>query len=132
MIDKVCTLLWENPTYEAASGKITNWIDNFINEMGSSSEKLKELENFADKCYDNIMADLRKENLDLKDEDFKLFLFNLFGLSSAAVARLLSVERIDPVYTRKKRLRRKLQSLPQDKRDRYLYYLQRNKKVLDF
>ena len=127
MIDKACRILWENPSKDAASGKLTSWLDNLTKEMGSSPEKLKALEDIANQCFDNIMADLRKALPNIKEEDYKLFLFNLFGLSSAAIARLIDADKIEPVYTRKKRLRGKLKELEDNKGERFLKYLQKDR-----
>ncbi len=132
MIDKACRILWENPSKDAASGKLTSWLDNLTKEMGSSPEKLKALEDIANQCFDNIMADLRKALPNIKEEDYKLFLFNLFGLSSAAIARLIDADKIEPVYTRKKRLRGKLKELEDNKGERFLKYLQNDRDSLDF
>lgn len=132
MIDRACTILWENPSKEAASGKITGWLDSFIEDLGSSPKKIRLLESYADRFYENIMTDLRKELPEMKEDDYKLFLFNLLGLSSAAIAKLLNADRIDPIYTRKKRLRKKLMQLPENMRPRFIQYLQRNKDILDF
>ena len=78
------------------------------------------------------MADLRKALPNIKEEDYKLFLFNLFGLSSAAIARLIDADKIEPVYTRKKRLRGKLKELEDNKGERFLKYLQNDRDSLDF
>ena len=132
MIDTACRILWENPSKEAASGKLTYWLDNLTKEMGSSPEKLKALEDIANQCFDNIMADLREALPKIKEEDYKLFLFNLFGLSSAAIARLIDADKIEPVYTRKKRLRGKLKELKDNKGELFLKYLQNDRDLLDF
>lgn len=123
MIDEACTILWENPNPETASGKIEGWLNSFIAEMGATPEKLKALEDFADKCYNNIMSDLHAAFPKINEKDYKLFLYNLFGLSSAAIAKLIKAEKIDPVYTRKKRLRRKFQNMPDDIGKKFLQYL---------
>lgn len=123
MINEACTILWENPNPETASGKIEGWLNNFIAEMGATPEKLKALEDFADKCYNNIMTELHTAFPSIKEEDYKLFLYNLFGLSSAAIAKLIKSDRIDPVYTRKKRLRKKFQEMPNNGGKKFLQYL---------
>lgn len=123
MIDEACTILWENPNPETASGKIEGWLNSFIAEMGTTPKKLKALEDFADKCYDNIMSELHAAFPKIKEEDYKLFLYNLFGLSSAAIAKLINSDRIDPVYTRKKRLRKRFQEMPNNSGKKFLQYL---------
>lgn len=132
MIDRACTILWENPTKEAASGKITGWLDSFIEDLGSSPKKIKLLESYADRFYGNVMSDLRSTFPSMKEDDYKLFLFNLFGLSSAAIAKLLNADQIEPIYTRKKRLRGKINQLPDNTRQKFMQHLQRNKNILDF
>lgn len=133
MIDQACTILWENPTKEGASGKITGWLDRFIEDLGSSPKKIKLLESYADRFYGNVMSDLRSTFPGMKEDDYKLFLFNLLGLSSAAIAKLLNADQIEPIYTRKKRLRGKINQLKDENtRHKFMQHLQRNKNILDF
>lgn len=59
----------------------------------------------------------------LKEDDFRVFLLSLFGLSPAAIAKLMQAESKQLIYARKKRLRNKFIQLNTSESKRFLSLL---------
>lgn len=109
---------------ETARKKIADKITVFIHELSEDTGSLDELEREVNKEYANLIKDLRTDLPNLKEKDFRLYLFSLLPISLTSIALLMGEQSVEGVYNRKRHLKDKIKQLDQDKRDRYLYYLE--------
>lgn len=122
-LEELTGIMLRNSDSKVAKQKMADAITNFINELSIRSEKIKELENEVDSVCDNLYTDFNTDLPNLKDADYRLFLFSVLRLSNPAISLLLKEDKIEAVYNRKRRLKDKIKLLSPEKRDRYLSYL---------
>lgn len=80
------------------------------------------MEKHVDKIYNNVFTSFRQDFPSLKDNDYRLFLFIILGLSNAAISLLLKEEKLSAIYERKRRLKEKIKNLPQEKQEMYMFF----------
>lgn len=95
----------------------------FIDDLSVKSDKIIEMENKADLLYENVISDFKKDLPNLKDVDYRLFLFNVHGIANPTISLLLKETRINAVYERKRRIKDKIKQLEESKRAKYLRFL---------
>ncbi|MBD5359003.1 MAG: hypothetical protein HDR88_18755 [Bacteroides sp.] len=103
--------------------KIADAVTRLIDDLSFQSDKVIELGNEVDTLHDNLFSDFRADLPDLKDADYRLFLFSVLRFSIPTVSLFLKEDKIDAVYNRKRRLKDKIKLLGQEKGSRYLPYL---------
>lgn len=113
-IDSLCKICYETRDKSALRAKISNEVTNLIGSLTDHNGKLGELESLADSLYDGVLTDFKRNFPGLKEIDYHLFLFSIFGFSTTAIALLLNEDKIDSVYNRRARLKNriKLSNIP--------------------
>lgn len=108
-IGKICllhsSLSSEN---DVVSSRIAGSLDRLIKDIGKFPQKFEDLETIANMSYDNVMTQLRTSDIDLKEEDYRVYMLSIFGLSSAGIAKLMKINNIRSIYARKYRIQSKL------------------------
>lgn len=123
-IDKICSIRYTlSPDKYTTSSQIAGWLDSLIKDVTKSDRRFVELEDIANMSYGNVMTELRTTMPKLKEDDFRVFLLSLFGLSPAAIAKLMQAESKQLIYARKKRLRNKFIQLNTSESKRFLSLL---------
>ena len=102
--------------------KILRWVDRLMSDMSERSPLIVEMEKKVDEIYDHLYTDFKNDLPDLKENDYKLFLFSIYGFSAPVMALFLKEKNVEAVYNRRQRLRRKIRSLSPEKAERYLKY----------
>ncbi len=69
------------------------------------------MEAWVNQQTDNLIERFRTLLPNLKDEDYRLFLYSVLGFSNNAMALLINAPDLTSVYNRRKRLRIKLRSI---------------------
>lgn len=87
---------------------MAGWLDTLVDDIAKSPSKFDELETIANMTYDNIMVKLRASDIDFKEDDYRVYLLSIFGLTPAAITKLMKADKIQQVYSRKKRMISKL------------------------
>lgn len=85
----------------------------------SSPQNLSEIENLINDALDNIIFRFRSEFPELSSTDITLFMLNIAGLSPRAIGLFLNIK-LKTVYTRKARLRHKIENSSATDRDEFL------------
>ena len=124
VIDGLCKTIYENRGTGLDKKKISNEIEKLIKQFSSNSQKIAELETFANEHYSNIITSFKTDLPNLKDADYLLFLYTTLGFSITAIALFLNEEKVDAVYNRKARLKNKIRNLGTSKYELYAKYLQ--------
>lgn len=102
--------------------KLEQSINSFLQEF-TSDEKTSELEHLLDKYDKGIMRRFREAMPDLKQVDYKLFLYSALGFSSVVICQLLDEEKIEAVYNRKYRLKAKIKECAPEAASVFLSHL---------
>ncbi len=105
-IDSLCRTLFESSSRNRKL--ISEKVDRLIGDMSSNPKKIAELQSIADRAYDNIVAEFKTDLPDIKTPDYLLFLYTLLGFSTNSIALLLNEDKIESVYNRKARLKRRI------------------------
>lgn len=82
-----------------------------FNDITHDSTKQAEMEAWVNQQTDNLIERFRTLLPNLKDEDYRLFLYSVLGFSNNAMALLINAPDLTSVYNRRKRLRIKLRSI---------------------
>ena len=79
-------------------------------ESLSDNQEYRIIESTVNQFKQNIMAKARTDFHNLKEEDFRLLCYLYAGFSSNTISLLMNYEKVDTVYSRKSRLKRKIEN----------------------
>lgn len=119
VIDDLCRTLYEAPS-KIAKQRISEEVTSLIDQFSSDEQKINELAAMVNRHHKNILVNLRNEFPDLKDADFRLFIFSVLGFSNSAIAIFLKEEKITAIYDRRKRLKSKFRNSISTNKEIYL------------
>lgn len=122
-LDSLCQTLYKTTDVTTAKRCVSNKVASIINEMSSDTTRISQMEEYVNKHCSNLLTDLKHDIPDLKDADYKLYLYTILGFSSTAIALFLKESEVSAVYNRKRRLKDKIKQLPSEKSQRYLLFL---------
>lgn len=123
MLEELIEIVIFNNDSNIAKRKIADTVTRLIEDLSIQSNKIKELEINIDNLLDNLFSDFRKDLPNLKEADYRLFLFSILNISTPAISLLLKEEKIEAIYNRKRRLKNKIKKLGEIKSEQYLKYL---------
>ena len=123
VLDNLCKLMYETPNKTQAKRKISQEVESMIRQCSQDQKRIKELEQYADTHYGNIVSDFRRDLPTLIPNDYLLFMYSLYGFSSSAIALFLELDNVSGVYDRRKRLKNKIKTIGGKNKDRYLAVL---------
>lgn len=122
LLEELSSIVLQNNNTNLARKKIADTVTKIIEELSIRSEKIVALEKKVDSLYNNLMSEFKTDLPNLKEVDYRLFLFSVLGLSNATISLFLKEDKIDAVYNRKRRLKNKIKQLEITKSSRYLSY----------
>lgn len=122
MLEELSSILLVNNDTKVARRKIADAVTRIIDDFSIRSEKIVALENKVDLHHNNLMSDLKNDLPNLKEIDYRLYLFSVLGLSNATISLFLKEDKIEAIYNRKRRLKDKIKQLGEPKSARYLSY----------
>lgn len=123
MLDDLCYIVITNNDSKTARRKVADAVTKTIDELSVRSDKIVELERKVDSLYSNVFSDFKQDFPNLKEADYRLFLFSVTGIASATISLLLKEGKINAVYERKRRIKDKIKHLDKDKQEKYLKYM---------
>ena len=123
MLENLCRVVVESNDEKTANKKIAKKVSSLIEDMSIGDDNIKNLECKVDEIHDNLMSDLRKELPSLKEDDYRLYLYSVLGFSLPVITLFLKKDSISQIYSRKKRLKAKINTLNSDKSARFLLYI---------
>ena len=123
LLREFSSIMQQSKDESMAQRRIAESVTVLIKELSQGGEKIKELEHQVDAVYDNLFSDFRRDLPDLKDADYRLYLFSILGFKSGSVSLFLNVDNVTSVYDRKRRLKDKIKELDEAKRTRYMRFL---------
>lgn len=120
LLQELCELVVTSTDSKSAQRKIVNAVTNLIENLSISGEKIKELEKEMDNAHGNVCSNFKADFPNLKDVDYRLFLFSVMGMSTSSMMLLLKETKIEAVYSRKKRLKARIKSSDSPRKEEYL------------
>ena len=123
MLENLCEMVVTSPDTKSAQKKIVNTVTDIIDNLSIPGDKIMELEEEMDGIHGNVCTNFKSDFPNLKDADYRLFLFSVMGLSMTTIMLLLKETKIESVYSRKKRLKAKVRALDSPHTDLYLKFL---------
>lgn len=118
-IDKLCTTYYECQATPHEKERIYSEVIGIISRFRDDQHTQMELETFLNTYKNNLMADFRQEFPDLKNSDYRLFLYYALDLSSSTISIFLQ-EKPPVIYNRKKRLKDRIQHSDSAKKELFL------------
>lgn len=122
LIDNLCNELYQKKSSNIKR-KISDEVSAILLSLSPDGTLGKQLERQANRFYNGIMGNFRRDFPDLRDSDYFLFLLSVWGFSMTAVTLLLNEEKIELVYNRKSRLKARIKRSDSPNADQYLSYL---------
>lgn len=123
IFDELCKKIYESESPAVARKRIGSAVNDLITQISSNEKKIAELEQAVDINYGNVMTDFKVDFPNLKEVDYKLFLYSAYALSLSTISVLLHEEKISNVYERKRRLKDKIKKLDSPNREKYMDFL---------
>lgn len=123
MLDEMGHILLENPDSRKARKKIADTVTSLIKDLSGPGPLISKMEHDVDELHDNLFSDFRNDFPDLKDADYRLFLFTILKFSNSTIFLLLGENKITNLYDRKRRLKDRIRKHESRNRERYLEHL---------
>ena len=123
MLENLCEMVVTSPDTKSAQKKIVNTVTDIIENLSIPGDKIMELEKEMDGIHGNVCSNFKTDFPNLKDADYRLFLFSVMGLSMTTIMLLQKETKIEAVYSRKKRLKAKVKAFDSPNADAYLKFL---------
>lgn len=118
-IDKLCNKFFENQSAHSKK-ELSKEVEKFIYSYSRDKEKIAELEDYANRYYDNVISNLRRDFPTMIESDILFVLYARLGFSNTAIALLMHDDKLTAVYDRRKRIKAKFKSFEGDSKSIYL------------
>lgn len=122
-LSKLCDTYYDAYAKESSRSRIARAAFDEIQKNISSPEFFPDLESRLDRDHPGLMTRFRAEMPDLRPDEYRLFLLNAIGFSIPTISLLMNEKR-ELIYTRRVRLRSKIQESDIPGRDLFLDYLE--------
>ena len=116
-VDSLCKIYYEKNSINSYYKII-----NLICDLRQNDDFMNYIEDLVNKQNDNIMFNFRGKFTNLSVDDYHLFLFLVMGFSSRTISILYQVK-VDIIYSRKSKLKRKISNPSTPDCEIYLQYL---------
>lgn len=126
VLEELNNLVVGNIESKGDKSRLSKVVARIIDRISINSEKIAILEKETDTIYDNLYSDFKNDLPGMKDADYHLFLFSVYGLTNASICLLLKEDKIESIYNRKRRLKDKIKKLDADKITRYMQFFRTN------
>lgn len=123
IFDRFCQVALNEDAPAIAQKRINKAVNDFRKEFVSKSSVQQTLEELVNRYYNNIIADLKSEFPNLKELDYNIYLYTLLGFSSNTILFFISMDKIEVVYERRRRMKDRFKKLDEPKRTRFLKYI---------
>lgn len=123
ILDNLCKILYEKGNSPLARRQISNEIDSLVKQFSTDKGKLSELSEYVNLHYEGIVDKLKRDFPEIKETDYRLFIYSILGFSNTVIAMFLGEEKITAVYARRKRLKSKFKVSESQYKDEYIKIL---------
>ncbi|MDE5828717.1 MAG: hypothetical protein K2H48_01895 [Duncaniella sp.] len=123
LLDELSSIMMQSSDSRTARRKIADAVTGIINDLTIGSGKIAQFEDEVNRNYDGLFDDFKNDLPNLKEADYRLFLFSVLGLSNSVISLFLKEDKIEAIYNRRRRLKNKISDLDETKKERYLKFL---------
>lgn len=120
--DAICKISFEWADTPKEQQRIANEVKRLIKSF-SDTKKLKQLEDMVDKHCDDIMNGLHNDYKNLKEDEYRFFLFSILGFSKKTIAMFLGKSTVNSIYDLRRHLIDRLRTQDPSACDRYIAML---------
>ena len=124
LLTRLCSQLARVPENKSAQNKIVKELMALVDSLAHDKSRYDELVSFANKAHGGLYDDFHRDLPNLKEADYRLFLFSCYRFSNPLIAVFLNVDNINSIYDRKRRLKDKIKQLDFEKRSRYMSFFE--------
>ena len=121
ILDNLCQEVYAGENQMAVRRRLSTAVANLIEEF-SNDKKLIQLEQSVNRVCCNIMAEFRYDFPNLREMDYKLFLYTILGFSASTITMFLKESKISSIYERKRRLKDRIKKSEKENTSKYLEY----------
>jgi len=119
IVDKFCAAYYESQGIGLEKKRIVSEVEQIIKDFSNDTARLEELEAYVDEYTEGACSSFKEDFPNLKDEDYRLFLYLLLGFSARSISLFFN-EKIEVIYNRKSRLKSKIRNSSVEKKDIYM------------
>ena len=123
VLDNLGNLTGRSINSQIQKNQLVKYVSSLLEEISKEGPGLKKFEDTANELYSDIYNDFKFDFPGLKPQDYHLFLFTVLGFSITSISLFLGEEKISAIYSRKKRLKKKINSLPNNIKEKYLKFM---------
>ena len=109
ILDKLGKTYYERENTPSQQAAMFQEVKRIITDFSENSEMLRELEQMADTCHDNVMQKLRQDFPAMKENDIRLLCYIFTGFSPQVIS-LFTKESVANIYARKSRLKSRIKT----------------------
>ena len=119
MIDELCSTYYESQGTKTERKAIAEKVKAQIESLKDDGGLLGEMERSVNRCRSGILDEMQAEFPQMKDDERRLMVYLLSGLSNRSIALLIG-ESIEVVYKRKSRLKAKIAASGAPHKERFM------------
>jgi hypothetical protein len=122
LVDELCSTYYERHTTKSEQIAIFNKVKGIIESFATDKSTKKQLEDLVNLHNENVIEKLKTQIPDTTDSEIELFCFLFAGFSPCTISIFIN-DRIQNVYTRKSRLKKKIAKSNVPDKERFLILL---------
>lgn len=122
VLDDLTAKYYEVKDMSSRQSQFFRMIENLISSVQEDEKITEKMAGIVDRHLDGLMSSLKTDLPNVTKNDYRIFLFTVLGFSAKSISVFEDVE-IDKVYRRKYSLKKKLEKLPQEIREKYLVFM---------
>lgn len=125
LINNACQTIFESDNEQKARKHIAQTMINLIDAISDDENMINELKKLINYHCDNLYDDFRSDFPDLKEDDYRLFLYSALGFDNVAISRFFNTS-IKGIYGRRDRIKKRILSSQIINIDKYIAILYPN------
>lgn len=122
VLDDLTAKYYEVKDMSSRQSQFYRMIENLISSVQEDEKITENMAGIVDRHLDGLMSSLKTDLPNVTKNDYRIFLFTVLGFSAKSISVFEDVE-IDKVYRRKYSLKKKLEKLPENIREKYLVFM---------
>lgn len=108
LLNELCEIINSQPNTAKKQQQIVDKIDRLIKDISIDGNSIQKLEDQVNSVQNGLISKFHDDLPNLKEVDYRLFLFLVLKMSSPSISLLLKEDKIDSIYNRKRRLKDKI------------------------
>ena len=102
------------------AAKVAEKVESLARKFAVDREKFTQMSRQVDVAYENLYTSFQSDFPNLKEMDYRLFIFSVHGFSNSVMALFLGEKNVSAVYERKRRIKDKIRKSEVENKEKYL------------